>query len=133
MAVTRKLLSYSSNLLIYRVYPKNSNPAASFHCHEVNPLLLLVNPQLMKKPKSDLGRLQKLLAKIRKDIGPIAKPDLIHFAPGLPKTRSGKIMRRILRKIAADELDSLGDTSTLADPGVVDELIKTRKNNGDSG
>ena len=71
MAITRKLLSYSSNLLMYRVYPKNSNPAASFHCHEINPLLLLVNPQLMKKPKSDLGRLQKLLAKIRKDIGPI--------------------------------------------------------------
>ncbi len=59
-------------------------------------------------------------------IGPIAKPDLIQWAPGLPKTRSGKIMRRILRKIATNELDNLGDTSTLADPSVVDELIENR-------
>jgi acetyl-CoA synthetase len=63
---------------------------------------------------------------VRKIIGPIATPDIIHFTNGLPKTRSGKIMRRILRKIAANELDSLGDTSTLADPSVVDELIKGR-------
>lgn len=62
------------------------------------------------------------------EIGPVAKPDLIQWAPGLPKTRSGKIMRRILRKIAADELENLGDTSTLADPGVVDQLIDNRKN-----
>ena len=65
---------------------------------------------------------------VTKEIGAIAKPDLIHFAPGLPKTRSGKIMRRILRKIAANELDTLGDTSTLADPSVVDQLIDTRMN-----
>lgn len=64
---------------------------------------------------------------VRKDIGPIATPDVIHFAPGLPKTRSGKIMRRILRKIAANEHDSLGDISTLADPSVVDKLIATRQ------
>ncbi|WP_404296092.1 acetate--CoA ligase [Halomonas sp.] len=63
---------------------------------------------------------------VRKDIGPIASPDVIQWAPGLPKTRSGKIMRRILRKIAANECDGLGDTSTLADPGVVDELIENR-------
>ncbi len=62
------------------------------------------------------------------EIGPIAKPDLIQWAPGLPKTRSGKIMRRILRKVAANELDNLGDTSTLADPAVVDELIENRLN-----
>ena len=62
------------------------------------------------------------------EIGPIAKPDLIQWAPGLPKTRSGKIMRRILRKVAADELDNLGDTSTLADPTVVDDLIENRHN-----
>ncbi len=61
-----------------------------------------------------------------KEIGPIAKPDVIQWAPGLPKTRSGKIMRRILRKVAANELDSLGDTSTLADPSVVTELIENR-------
>ena len=67
-----------------------------------------------------------LVAWVRKEIGPIASPDVIQFAPGLPKTRSGKIMRRILRKIAENELGSLGDTSTLADPGVVDELVKNR-------
>jgi acetyl-CoA synthetase len=63
---------------------------------------------------------------VRREIGPIATPDALHFAPGLPKTRSGKIMRRILRKIAENDLSSLGDTSTLADPSVVDALIDTR-------
>ncbi len=66
---------------------------------------------------------------VRKEIGPIATPDIIQFASGLPKTRSGKIMRRILRKIASNETDALGDTSTLADPSVVDELIAHRANN----
>jgi acetyl-CoA synthetase len=65
---------------------------------------------------------------VRKDIGPIASPDLIQFAPGLPKTRSGKIMRRILRKIAEDDFGSLGDTSTLAEPAVVEDLIENRQN-----
>ena len=69
-----------------------------------------------------------LVAWVRKEIGPIASPDLIQWAPGLPKTRSGKIMRRILRKIAANEHEALGDTSTLADPGVVDDLIAHRLN-----
>ena len=64
---------------------------------------------------------------IRQKIGPIATPDKIQFAPGLPKTRSGKIMRRILRKIATNEEDQLGDTSTLADPGVVQSLIDGSK------
>jgi len=70
----------------------------------------------------------ELVDLVREEIGPIAKPDVIQWAPGLPKTRSGKIMRRILRKIAANELDTLGDTSTLADPGVVDELVENRAN-----
>jgi acetyl-CoA synthetase len=69
---------------------------------------------------------KELVAWVRKEIGPIASPDAIQWAPGLPKTRSGKIMRRILRKIAANETDSLGDTSTLADPGVVTELVHNR-------
>ncbi len=67
---------------------------------------------------------------VRKDIGPIATPDLLQWAPGLPKTRSGKIMRRILRKIAANDFKELGDTSTLADPAVVDDLIENRRNRG---
>ena len=70
---------------------------------------------------------KELFDLVRSEIGPIAKPDVIQWAPGLPKTRSGKIMRRILRKIAENELDSLGDTSTLADPAVVDDLIQNRQ------
>ncbi len=69
---------------------------------------------------------KELVALVRKEIGPIASPDVIQWAPGLPKTRSGKIMRRILRKIAANELDNLGDISTLAEPAVVDDLIENR-------
>lgn len=78
------------------------------------------------EPTEELRK--ELVAWVRKDIGPIASPDLIQFAPGLPKTRSGKIMRRILRKIAEDEPSSLGDTSTLADPAVVDDLVEKRQN-----
>ena len=69
----------------------------------------------------------ELVQHVRSEIGPIATPDIIQWAPGLPKTRSGKIMRRILRKIAANEMDSLGDTSTLADPAVVDDLVANRQ------
>ncbi|OUU35719.1 MAG: hypothetical protein CBC09_08695 [Cellvibrionales bacterium TMED49] len=68
----------------------------------------------------------ELIALCAREIGPIAKPDIIQWAPGLPKTRSGKIMRRILRKIAAGKIHELGDTSTLAEPAVVEELIKRR-------
>ncbi|NBC23619.1 MAG: acetate--CoA ligase [Gammaproteobacteria bacterium] len=83
---------------------------------------------LMSGSNEDQDQLRdELIDLVRKEIGPIAKPDVIQFAPGLPKTRSGKIMRRILRKIAADELDNLGDTTTLADPSVVDELIANRQ------
>ena len=69
---------------------------------------------------------EELIALCAREIGPIAKPDRIQWAPGLPKTRSGKIMRRILRKIAENELNSLGDTSTLADPAVVKDLVAGR-------
>jgi acetyl-CoA synthetase len=79
-----------------------------------------------EQPSDDLK--SELKTWVRKEIGPIATPDLIQFAPGLPKTRSGKIMRRILRKIAEDDFSSLGDTSTLADPAVVDDLIGNRQN-----
>ncbi len=78
------------------------------------------------EPSEDLRR--ELIELVRREIGPIASPDVIQWAPGLPKTRSGKIMRRILRKIAANELDNLGDTSTLADPAVVEDLVKNRAN-----
>ena len=78
------------------------------------------------EPSDELRK--ELVNMVREEIGPIAKPDVIQWAPGLPKTRSGKIMRRILRKIAANELDTLGDTSTLADPAVVNELVDNRAN-----
>jgi acetyl-CoA synthetase len=71
---------------------------------------------------------RNLVQHVRSEIGPIASPDLIQFAPGLPKTRSGKIMRRILRKIAENEFSNLGDTSTLAEPEVVKDLIENRQN-----
>ena len=77
-------------------------------------------------PSDELKR--DLVNLVRKEIGPFATPDIIQWAPGLPKTRSGKIMRRILRKIAASEIDNLGDTSTLADPSVVDDLVAKRPN-----
>jgi len=83
---------------------------------------------LMHDVEGNEELIQELNDMCRQEIGPIAKPDLIQWAPGLPKTRSGKIMRRILRKIACNELDTLGDTSTLADPSVVDQLIDSRKN-----
>src|SRR5204863_318085 len=69
---------------------------------------------------------KELVAWVRKEISPIASPDFVQWAPSLPKTRSGKIMRRILRKIAANDFNELGDTSTLADPAVVDDLIANR-------
>ena len=69
---------------------------------------------------------KELIGHVRKEIGPIASPDIIHWAPGLPKTRSGKIMRRILRKIAANDTYDLGDTSTLAEPAVVDQLLENQ-------
>ncbi len=79
-----------------------------------------------EEPSEELRK--ELVKWVRQEIGPIASPDLIQFAPGLPKTRSGKIMRRILRKIAENSYDSLGDTSTLAEPAVVDDLIEGRMN-----
>ncbi|MCY4155122.1 MAG: acetate--CoA ligase [Gammaproteobacteria bacterium] len=81
---------------------------------------------LMQEAEPSPALHRELVLHVRKEIGPIASPDVIQWAPGLPKTRSGKIMRRILRKIAANELDNLGDTSTLADPAVVDDLIANR-------
>ena len=95
--------------------------------HEIkgNGLYCYVTLNAGENPSGDLERELKLW--VRKQIGPIATPDYIQFAPGLPKTRSGKIMRRILRKIAADEHYDLGDTTTLADPSVVESLIENRK------
>ncbi|MDF1779866.1 MAG: acetate--CoA ligase [Alcanivoracaceae bacterium] len=105
-----------------------SEAAVVGYPHDIKGQGIYAYISLMKGVEDSDALHQELREFVAKEIGAIAKPDLIHFAPGLPKTRSGKIMRRILRKIAANELDTLGDTSTLADPSVVDELIAGRMN-----
>jgi len=109
-------------------HPKVAEAAVVGYPHDIkgNGLYCYVTLNAGEKPTGDLERDLKLW--VRKQIGPIATPDLIQFAPSLPKTRSGKIMRRILRKIAANEHDQLGDTTTLADPSVVESLVENRKN-----
>jgi acetyl-CoA synthetase len=109
-------------------HPKVSEAAVVGYPHDLKGQGIYVYVTLMEgeDPSDDLRK--ELVKWVRQEIGPIASPDLIQFAPGLPKTRSGKIMRRILRKIAEDSFDNLGDTSTLADPGVVTDLIDNRQN-----
>ena len=109
-------------------HPKVAEAAVVGYPHDIkgNGLYCYVTLNAGEKPSGELNRELKLW--VRKQIGPIATPDLIQFAPGLPKTRSGKIMRRILRKIAANEHDQLGDTTTLADPTVVESLVENRQN-----
>jgi len=109
-------------------HPKVSEAAVVGYPHDIKGQGIYAYVTLMAgiEPTEELRK--ELVVHVRKEIGPIASPDKIQFAPGLPKTRSGKIMRRILRKIAEDEFGALGDTSTLADPGVVDDLIEHRQN-----
>ena len=109
-------------------HSKVAEAAVVGYPHDIkgNGLYCYVTLNAGEKPSGELNRELKLW--VRKQIGPIATPDLIQFAPGLPKTRSGKIMRRILRKIAANEHDQLGDTTTLADPTVVESLVENRQN-----
>lgn len=94
--------------------------------HEIKGQGIYAYVTLMNNAEPSEKLQKELLAFIVQEIGAIARPDIIQWAPGLPKTRSGKIMRRILRKIAANELENLGDTSTLADPSVIDDLIEHR-------
>jgi acetyl-CoA synthetase len=109
-------------------HPKVSEAAVVGYPHDIKGQGIYAYVTLMagEEPTEELRR--ELTGWVRKEIGPIASPDLIQFAPSLPKTRSGKIMRRILRKIAEDEFGNLGDTSTLADPAVVDDLVTHRQN-----
>ncbi|TNE78234.1 MAG: acetate--CoA ligase [Gammaproteobacteria bacterium] len=110
------------------LHPKVAEAAVVGYPHDIKGQGIYAYVTLMsgEEPSDELRK--ELVGICVKEIGPIAKPDLIHWAPGLPKTRSGKIMRRILRKVAANELENLGDTSTLADPSVVDQLIDNRLN-----
>jgi acetyl-CoA synthetase len=107
---------------------KVSEAAVVGYPHAIKGTGIYAYVTLMAGEKPDEALRKELVQWVRKEIGPIASPDLIQFAPGLPKTRSGKIMRRILRKIAEDDFSNLGDTSTLADPAVVDDLVKNRQN-----
>ena len=109
-------------------HDKVSEAAVVGYPHDIKGQGIYAYVTLMAGEKASEDLRKELVAHVRKEIGPIASPDKIQFAPGLPKTRSGKIMRRILRKIAEDDFGALGDTSTLADPGVVDELIENRMN-----
>ncbi|MBF0325170.1 acetate--CoA ligase [Magnetospirillum moscoviense] len=111
-------------------HPKVAEAAVVGYPHEIKGQGIYAYVTLIQgeEPSEDLRK--ELVAWVRKEIGPIASPDLIQWSPGLPKTRSGKIMRRILRKIAENDYGTLGDTSTLADPTVVDDLIDNRMNRG---
>ena len=115
-------------------HPKVAESAVVGYPHDIKGqgIYAYVTLNQGEEPSDELKK--ELVQHVRKEIGPIASPDLLQWAPGLPKTRSGKIMRRILRKIAEDDFSNLGDTSTLADPGVVDDLINNRQNlGGESG
>jgi acetyl-CoA synthetase len=109
-------------------HPKVSEAAVVGYPHDIKGQGVYCYVTLMSGEAPSDALKVELRDWVRKEIGPIASPDLIQFAPGLPKTRSGKIMRRILRKIAEDDFGNLGDTSTLADPGVVSDLVENRQN-----
>ncbi|MDX1485158.1 MAG: AMP-binding protein, partial [Alphaproteobacteria bacterium] len=107
-------------------HQKVSEAAVVGYPHEIKGQGIYCYVTLMAGVTPDDGLREELVQWVRKEIGPFATPDRLQWAPGLPKTRSGKIMRRILRKIAEDDYGNLGDTSTLADPAVVDDLIENR-------
>ena len=109
-------------------HPKISEAAVVGYPHDIKGQGIYCYVTLMNGEASSDELRSELRDWVRREIGPIASPDMIQFAPGLPKTRSGKIMRRILRKIAEDDYGNLGDTSTLADPGVVEDLVQNRQN-----
>lgn len=108
------------------LHPAVAEAAVVGYPHDVKGQGIYAYVTLMTGQEATEDLRKELVTHVRKEIGPIASPDVIQWAPGLPKTRSGKIMRRILRKVAANEIDTLGDTSTLAEPAVVDDLIANR-------
>jgi acetyl-CoA synthetase len=114
-------------------HPKVAEAAVVGYPHEIKGQGIYCYVTLMAGEKGSDDLKKELVATVRKVIGATASPDLIQFAPGLPKTRSGKIMRRILRKIAEDDFSNLGDTSTLAEPAVVDDLVNNRQNKSKAG
>ncbi len=122
-------IQYSATALVS--HDTVSEAAVVGYPHDIKGQGIYCYVTLMAGEEGDDELRKDLVAYVRKEIGPLATPDKIQFAPGLPKTRSGKIMRRILRKIAEDDFGALGDTSTLADPTVVEDLIGNRQNRKD--
>jgi acetyl-CoA synthetase len=114
-------------------HPKVSEAAVVGYPHDIKGQGIYCYVTLMSGETPNEALSKELRDWVRSEIGPIASPDKIQFAPGLPKTRSGKIMRRILRKIAEDDFTNLGDTSTLADPMVVESLVENRQNKRAAG
>jgi Acyl-coenzyme A synthetases/AMP-(fatty) acid ligases len=114
------------------LHPEVAEAAVVGFPHDVKGQGIYAYVTLMNHAEKEPAHLEalhdELIAQVRREIGPFAKPDALQWAPALPKTRSGKIMRRILRKVAENELDALGDTSTLADPAVVEDIIENRIN-----
>jgi acetyl-CoA synthetase len=111
-------------------HPKVAEAAVVGYPHDIKGQGIYAYVTLKAGEAPSDGLRKELVQWVRKEIGPIASPDMLQWAPGLPKTRSGKIMRRILRKIAENEFGNLGDISTLADPNVVKDLIDNRVNRG---
>jgi acetyl-CoA synthetase len=111
-------------------HPKVAEAAVVGYPHDIKGQGIYAYVTLKVGEEPTEGLRKELVQWVRKEIGPIAQPDMLQWAPGLPKTRSGKIMRRILRKIAENEYGNLGDISTLADPNVVKDLIDNRVNRG---
>jgi acetyl-CoA synthetase len=110
------------------LHEKVAEAAVVGYPHDIKGQGIYAYVTLMAGTEGSEALRKELVALVRSEIGAIASPDVIQWAPGLPKTRSGKIMRRILRKVAANEVDALGDTTTLADPSVVDDLVTNRAN-----
>jgi acetyl-CoA synthetase len=110
------------------LHPKVAEAAVVGYPHDIKGNAVYAYVTLMAGIENSEALKKELIQFVADEIGAFAKPEIIQFAPGLPKTRSGKIMRRILRKIAANEIEHLGDTTTLADPSVVDHLIEHRVN-----
>ena len=121
-----KLYSYLSELIIKKILFTKVEKV--FYINDIKGQGIYAYVTLNAGEETSDDFYKELVAWVRKEIGPIASPDLIQWAPGLPKTRSGKIMRRILRKIAENDYSNLGDTSTLAEPAVVNDLVENRMN-----
>ena len=119
-------LTFQATVWALLLHESVAEAAVVGYPHDIKGQGIYVYVNLMKGKQGSDELKAELIAHVAKEIGPIAKPDKLQFADDLPKTRSGKIMRRILRKIAEDDIENIGDTSTLAEPAVVEKLIREK-------